>query len=135
MTNSITITGHLGQDAELRYTPSGVACLSFSVGDDERKKNQAGDWEKVGTTWWRCQIWRDKAEAAAPVLVKGAKVIVTGRAKLRRYETRDGGNGQSLDIDAYDVAVVPKNEPRQAQAPAGDPWGGASDVASDEPPF
>ena len=127
MTNTITITGHLGQDAELKYTPSGVACLSFSVGDDERRKTQSGEWEKTGTTWWRCQLWRDKAEAAAAVLTKGTKVIVTGRAKLRTYETRDGGKGASLDVDAYDVAVMPKGEPRDSTAsrPAaqGDPWG------------
>lgn len=133
MTNTITITGHLGQDAELAYTPSGVARLNFSVGDDERRKTASGEWEKVGTTWWRCQLWRDKAEAAAPVLAKGVKVIVSGRAKLRTYETRDGGKGTSLDVDVYDVAVVPKGEPRDRQAAQGDPW--TATPTNDEPPF
>ena len=134
MTNNIQITGHLGQDAELRFTQSGVAALTFSVGDDERRKSQSGEWEKVGTTWWRCQLWREKAEAAAEVLTKGTKVIVTGRAKLREYETRDGEKGRSLEVDVYDVAVVPRGEPKRAAAPAGDPWG-AQAPSTDEPPF
>ena len=133
MSNQITLTGHLGSDAELAYSPQGDARLTFSVADDLNRKGRDGQWEKVGTTWWRCTAWKDQAEALAPLLVKGAKVVVTGRAVLREYETRDGQPGKALEVRVDQVGVVPRSEPRQQQA---DPWaGGASDADPANPPF
>ena len=122
MSNTITVTGHLGRDAELSYRPDGTAVLGFSVGDDVNRKTASGEWERVSTTWWRVTVWGRDADALAEVLTKGTKVVVTGRASLREYQRQDGGTGQSLDLRADTVGVVPKGEPRQQARDAGVGW-------------
>jgi single-strand DNA-binding protein len=84
---SATVTGNLGQDAELRFNQgSGDAVLSFSVASNE--KTSKG--EKT-TTWVRCNIWGKRAEALAQYLRKGAYVVAVGTMSQREYEPRDGG--------------------------------------------
>ncbi len=130
MANNITVVGNLGGDADIRYLQDGTAVCSGSVADEANRKNAAGEWERTGTTWWRFSLFGSKAEAAANVLVKGARVIVTGRAALREYTSKDGEERRSLEIKANDVAVVPRAE-RDGNR-SGRP---NSSPATDEAPF
>ena len=53
--NRAIIVGHLGKDAETRFTQSGVAVTKFSVATSRRWKDQSGefkeetDWDKFRT--------------------------------------------------------------------------------------
>ena len=127
----ITLTGNLGSDSELTFTPNGKAKLEFSVGDTPRRLNQqTQQWEDAGeTTWWRVTEWEKKAEALAEVLLKGTKVLVIGTAAVRTYEKKDGSKGWSAEVKPRTIALVPKQgngqqsagQPRnQAQT---DTWG------------
>lgn len=157
----ITLTGNLGNDAELRFSPNGKAILEFSVGDTPRRLNpQTNQWEDAGeTTWWRVTEWGDKAESLVDALRKGTKVLVTGTAAVRKYEKKDGGFGFSAEVKPRTIAIVPKTQrnnnaggfnqaPQQSQAPrqapAEDPWGAPAGgpqqgwggaPASNDPPF
>ena len=127
MTNSVTITGNLGQDPELRFTSGGAAVCTISVGDTPRRKNDQGQWEDAGDTLWlRCTIWREKAEAVAEQLKRGDAVTVIGRLKQRSWEDKDGGKRTVIECDAFDVAKVVKAPPAQREQYAGqgadDPW-------------
>lgn len=94
----ITIVGNVGNDPELRFTPSGAAVASFNVAVASRKK--VGDrWEDDGTTWYRCNVWREHAENIAESFRKGDRVIVQGRLKQREYELKDGSVGRSLEVE------------------------------------
>lgn len=106
----ITLTGNLGNDAELSFTPSGKAKLEFSVGDTPRRLNaQTNQWEDAGeTTWWRVTEWGDKAEALVDPLRKGTKVLVAGTASIRKYEKKDGSMGFSAEVRPRTIAIVPK---------------------------
>lgn len=132
----ITLTGNLGNDAELSFTPSGKAKIEFSVGDTPRRLNRdTNQWEDAGeTTWWRVTEWGDKAEGLVDVLRKGTKVLVVGTASVRKYEKKDGGFGFSAEVKPRVIAIVPKTTQRNnqsggfggqqtQQAPAQDPWG------------
>ena len=109
----ITLTGNLGSDSELSFTPNGKAKLEFSVGDTPRRLNkQTNQWDDAGeTTWWRVTEWEQKAEALAEHLLKGTKVLVTGTAAVRTYEKKDGSKGWSAEIKPQTIAVVPRNQP------------------------
>ena len=145
MSNHVTITGNLGSDPELRFTPSGAAVCTVSVGDTPRRKNeQTGQWEDAGETLWlRCSIWREAAEAVAELLRKGDRVTVVGRLKARSWDDKDGSKRSVIECDADSVAKVAKGQPaqRQQQAPASDPWAtqapasGWGRPADEEPPF
>ena len=151
----IQLTGNLGSDSELSFTPNGKAKLEFSVGDTPRRLNQqTNQWEDAGeTTWWRVTEWEAKAEALAEHLLKGTKVLVIGTAGVRTYEKKDGSKGWSAEIKPRHIAIVPKSGNRQQPAgqggnqPQSDPWaapqaptgnnapGGWSNGPDSAPPF
>ena len=70
--NVLTITGHLGRDAEVRYTANQKAVCSFSV----PMKSGYGDREQ--TDWVSCSFWGQRGESLAPHLLKGTLVAVSG---------------------------------------------------------
>ena len=85
--NKVILIGHLGRDAETKFTPSQVACTKFSVATNRRwKDQQTGEW-KEETDWHNVTIWR--AENVANYLQKGKQVYVEGRLQTRSYE-QDG---------------------------------------------
>ena len=48
--NSVTLSGNLGQDAEVRYTNSGLAVTSFSLAVNKSRKQQDGSYKAVSYT-------------------------------------------------------------------------------------
>ena len=136
----ITLTGNLGNDAELSFTPNGKAKIEFSVGDTPRRLNRdTNQWEDAGeTTWWRVTEWGDKAEGLVDVLRKGTKVLVVGTASVRKYEKKDGGFGFSAEVKPRTIAIVPKTtqrnwQPGEYHAPATQQWGGQQQAPADDP--
>ena len=127
MSTPITITGNVGS-VDLRYTTGGKAVLEVTVAHNRRRMNpQSREWEDAGTDWYRAALWGSKAEAAADVVVKGARVIVTGDLESRNYDAASGTK-TAWEIRASEVGVIPvgKRTPTPAQA---DPW------ATNDAPF
>lgn len=100
----ITVVGNLTADPELRFTPSGQAVANFTVASTNRLLDKAtNEWKDGDTVFIRCSVWRQYAENVAESLTKGTRVVVTGRLKVRQYETRDGGKGTSVECDVDEV--------------------------------
>ena len=103
----ITVVGNLTGDPELRFTPSGAAVANFTVASTTRVLDkQTNEWKDGDTVFLRCNVWRQYAENVAESLTRGMRVIVTGRLKVRQYETRDGGKGTSVECEVDDVGPV-----------------------------
>lgn len=160
---TITITGNLTKDPELRFTQSGTAVADFSIAVTPRTYDRnTNEWRDGDPQFYRCSLWRDAAENVAESLRKGMRVIVQGRVSLRSYETRDGQQRSELSLQVDEVGPslryaraqvtktptgdtqpAPQYQPRaQAtrNAPAGgtsdDPWAQQSQPAfPDDPPF
>ena len=125
----ITVTGNLGNDPELRQTPSGATVTSFTIANTPRvKKNN--DWQDGETIWFRCFVWGKDATGAAQELRKGKRVIVTGRFNVESWQDKEGNTQKTLQINCDSYGIVPKNlaEPIIAQSdkpiedPIDDPW-------------
>ena len=148
---TLTITGNLTADPDLRFTGTGTAVAAFTVAASRRVYDQAsGQWKDGDTLFLRCSAWRELADHAAETLTKGTRVIVTGRLKQRSYETPEGEKRTVYELDADDVgpslkwatAKIAKASRDKVPHPAGDgdPWqarpsasGSAED--GDRPPF
>lgn len=102
--NSWSFSGHCAADAESRFTPSGDAVVSFSVG----VKSGFGD--RATTTWARCQLWGKRGESVAQYLTKGQLVGIVGEVTLREYDKKDGGKGYSLEVRVNDLTLLGKRE-------------------------
>ena len=99
------VVGHLGNDPEMRYTPSGVPVTSFSLATSRRWTNQNGE-QQEKTTWFRVTCWRKTAELAAQYLQKGRLVLVEGDIDSHAYTDRDGNPRSSLDLTANVVRFL-----------------------------
>lgn len=137
--STITVDGRATHDPEMKFLPSGQAVAEFTVAENHRKKSPSGEWVDDGASFYRVSVWGRRAENVAENIRKGTPVLVTGRLRVREYETREGGKGKSVDITADTVAVIPlanrSSSPAAQSAPSGgqpaDPWA----VGNDEPPF
>lgn len=103
--NPITLTGTAGSDATLRFSSAGTAVASFSVATSERKKDAAGNWLDGDTTWWKVVCFNAQAENVAVSVLKGTRVVVTGKATMRTWGKDDGTKGYSLEVVADEVAA------------------------------
>ena len=80
----ITVIGNLTADPELRFTPSGAAVANFTVASTPRTfDRQTNEWKDGEALFLNCSVWRQAAENAAESLVRGMRVIVSGRLKAR----------------------------------------------------
>lgn len=97
--NTITISGNVGRDPELKYSASGTAVVKFSVADttgkDDNKK----------TVWHDVVVFKEQAEHVAASVKKGSRVIVTGRLDKSEYTGKDGAKKQRVEVIADDVSI------------------------------
>ena len=100
----ITIIGNLTQDPELRFTPSGAAVANFTVASTPRTfDRQTNEWKDGETLFMRCSVWREAAENVAESLVRGSRVLVTGRLKSRSFETKEGEKRTVMELEVDEV--------------------------------
>jgi single-strand DNA-binding protein len=156
--NKVILIGHLGRDAETRFTTGGAAKTTFSVATNRRwKDQQTGEW-KEETDWHNIVLWRQ--ENVGPYLTKGVQVYIEGRLQTRNYEDKDGKKvyftevigdnlillgGRGAEVAASEEGAPaarpasaprgPQRVPSAATAPAPAPLpdeGPANDVVSDD---
>lgn len=114
--NEVKLLGHLGQDINVRYTPSGVQVGTFSIATTRRWKQQnSNEWQEA-TDWHNCVLWR--CENLVNYLTKGKQVLVSGRLQTRSYE-KDGDKRYVTEVvveDLYLLGGGKDSEQRQGQS-------------------
>ena len=111
--NSISISGNIGKDSEMRFLPNGDPICSFSVADSMGKDKP--------TIWWNCSLFGKRAEALSQYLTKGQQVTVIGNVTEREWIDKDGGKRKSMDVRVSDVALMGGKRDQQSAAPAARP--------------
>jgi single-strand DNA-binding protein len=115
-----TIVGNLGQDPDVRATASGTTVANLSVGvTDYVGKDQSGQ-PKHETEWFRVVVFGAMADNAAKFLSKGAKVLVSGRMKTKKWQDQSGADRYTTELVADDMQFMggnqqPQNAPQQPQ--------------------
>lgn len=117
MYQKIVIVGNLGNDPEMRYTPSGQAVTNFSVATNRKYTTSDGN-QVDETTWFRVSVWGKQAETTNQYLKKGNKVLVEGRLNPDRetggprlWTRQDGTSAASFEITGEQVRfLTPKGE-------------------------
>lgn len=126
--NQVTILGRLGADPDLAYTGGGRAYCKLSIASNRYWRDAAGK-QTSRTQWTRVVIWGKGAELAKEYLVKGQRVLVSGR--LESTSWLEG------DVRRYKTAVVatqiqyldkPKGATPAPPEPAPDPMYDDADV-------
>jgi single-strand DNA-binding protein len=117
--NKNLFTGRVVRDAELRYTPSGMAVCNFCLAVSRYvPKGQDGK-----ADFFDFQLWDKPAEALSKYLTKGAKVAVDASARKESWE-KDGQKHNKVVFNVNTIHFVgsaPKagGTPAQASGPTG----------------
>lgn len=114
--NRIVLAGHLGQDPETRYMPSGDAVTTLSVATSEKWKDKASGEQKERTEWWKCTAFGRTAEIAGEYLKKGSQVLIEGRGRTETWE-KDGQKHYRFTV-AIDNLVMLGAKPQENAGPA-----------------
>jgi single-strand DNA-binding protein len=102
--NSITIVGNVTRDPELKFLNSGQAAVRLSVAVNRRWQNrQTQEWEER-VSYFEIAGYGQMAENAANSIVKGTRVVVTGRLEQRSWETEAGDKRSIVEINADEIA-------------------------------
>jgi len=111
MSNVFSFTGTIGRDAEVRYTPAGLAVLNVNVA------NNIGFGDKQQTLWIRVALFGKRAEGSLQnYLKKGQQVFVSGELSMNEYKANDGSMKTALELTANIIDLVGKRN--EGGAPA-----------------
>lgn len=115
MINNVTLVGRLTKDVELKYTPSNVANVSFTLAVNRTFKNANGERE---ADFINCVIWRQAAENFANWVKKGALIGITGRIQTRNYENQQGQRVYVTEVIAENFQMLESRNQQQGQQQA-----------------
>ena len=119
--NKVILLGRLGQDPELKYTPSGAAVTNFSLATNEIWKDNEGN-KKERTEWHRIVMWKRLAEIAGEYLKKGSKIYLEGRLQTRSWDDKDGVKHYMTEVVADVMTMLDTKQDsggsRAPEAPA-----------------
>lgn len=94
---TVTLSGNLTRDPELKFTNSGQAVTSGSVAVNRRWRDAAGEWQDR-VSFFNWTAWGELGENLSQSCSKGDRVVLTGRFEQREYETRDGEKRTVYDL-------------------------------------
>jgi len=115
--NRTVMSGNLTKEPELRATQSGKKVLLFSIASNGRRKDKAtGEWVEV-PNYIDCVVPGSRAESLAKMLSKGTKVVVEGKLRFSRWETKDGQKRSKHELVVTELDLLSK---ASAKAQEGD---------------
>lgn len=141
MLNEVNIIGHLGNDPEIRYQPSGDAIATMSIGCSERWRDKKTGEQKEKTEWIRVVVFGKLAENVGEYLKKGSLVFVKGKFRTRKWQDQSGQDRYSTEVTVGMDGIVkfldkkPQSQSTQQQGGWGQPQQPQQQAPQNEPPM
>ena len=101
----VQLTGRLGADPEMRYTPQGSAVTTFRVACNRTWKDREGNTHD-DTEWFRIVAWDKLAEICNQYLTKGSKVYIEGRLQTRKWTDQSGQERYTSEVITQDMIML-----------------------------
>ena len=153
--NKVILIGNLGQDPEVRFTPSGTAVANLNLATSDTWMDRQSGQRQERTEWHRLVFWSKLAEIVGQYLKKGSKVYVEGRLQTRQWDDQSGQKRYTTEIVVSDMQMLDgrgdgamgggMGGPQGGAAPGGGPpagggdygqgGGGGADTEDDDLPF
>ena len=108
--NKVILVGNVGQDPEVRYTPSGVPVGRLSLATNERFKDNNDQWQDR-TEWHSVVAWQRLAEIVGEYVRKGTKLYIEGKLQTTSWQDRQSGEKKyRTEIVARDIILLGSRE-------------------------
>ncbi|KXS39951.1 MAG: single-strand DNA-binding protein [Halomonadaceae bacterium T82-2] len=104
--NKVILIGNLGQDPEVRFTPSGTAVANLNVATTDTWMDRQSGQRQERTEWHRVVLFNKLAEIAQQYLKKGGKVYIEGRLQTRKWQDQNGQDRYSTEIVCNDMQML-----------------------------
>ena len=103
--STITVTGNLASDPELRFTAKGEPVVNFRIAVNHSVKTEDG-WADGEPTFYDVAAFRKAgAENVAESLTKGDTVLVHGEVHTRTWTNPEGEKRTSLQVNAREIGA------------------------------
>ena len=122
--NKVILIGNCGRDAEIRYTPSGMAVANVTLATSSKRKDRTSGELIEETQWHRITFYDRLAEIAGEYVKKGKPIYVEGRIKYGKFTNKDGVEQNTCEIIANEMTLLGSRE--GMGGPASDGEDGAS---------
>ncbi|WP_353111252.1 single-stranded DNA-binding protein [Microbacterium sp.] len=100
MNDTVTILGNVAAEPVRNTTGRGDAVINFRLASPQRRYDpRSSTWVEGETNWYDVSAFRQLADHAKSSLRIGDPVIVTGRLRVRRWES-NGKRGTAVEIEA-----------------------------------
>lgn len=106
--NTITLTGNIGKEIELKTTPAGKTVCSFSLAVRDGKDK---------TLWVNIVAWNKTAEILDRYAHKGSKIAVQGRLSIRDYTNKEGEKRYITEVVASNVELLDSKSNADVERP------------------
>jgi len=108
--NKVILVGNVGQDPEVKYTPSGTPVAKLSLATNERFKDRNDEWQER-TEWHSIIAWQRLAEIVGEYVKKGSKLYIEGKLQTSSWEDRQSGSKRyRTEIIARDIVLLGSHE-------------------------
>ncbi len=132
--NKVMLTGRLGADPEMRYTPAGNAVTNFRLATNRVTSSGPDGERKEETEWTTIVAWSKLAQVCAEYLHKGDRVYIEGRKQSRSFDGQDGQRRTVTEVIASDLIMLDSSRGSSGSRSAGDELEEIA-VDGDELPF
>jgi len=99
------LIGNLTRDPELRYTPGGMAVVSFGLATNRVWITKQGE-KKEDAQFHRIVAWNKLAEICSQLLARGRRVYVDGRIQYREITDSANVRKQVSEIVIEDMIIL-----------------------------
>ena len=145
--NKVILIGNLGNDPEVRYTPSGSAVANIVVATSSAWRDKQSGELQERTEWHRIVFFNRLAEIVGEYLHKGSKVYIEGGLRTRKWQDKMGVDRYTTEIIANEMQMLDSRTQNQGadigggnysqksadSAPMGEPAPSSDDFDDDIP--
>ncbi len=114
--NKVFISGRIGNDLELKFTPKGTPVMRFVVACDRGYKDDSGEWQ-TATSWIDCVAWTYQAEQLEKNARKGSAVLVEGRLETRTWTDQNNTTRKQTEVTADFIHFLEWKDRQDGSAP------------------